>query len=121
MSRAFVISRARREAALARWRRGAHWAFARAAFVVESIAVAVGFLELLTLALLQGDPLLAVHEWGLFLTHYAAAPSPARTPVDLALLGGVLTFSAFVAACRWPAARLAWGASKASEARVRGR
>jgi len=121
MRQALAVSRPRGVSRLARLRHGAHWAVARAAFVVESIAVALGFFELLTLALLQGDRLLAAHEWGLFLTHYAAAPAPARTPVDLAFLAIVLALSAFVAACRWPAARLAWRIAKPSEARIRGR
>jgi Na+/alanine symporter len=121
MSRALAISRPRGDTRLARLRRGAHWAMARAAFAAETIAIALGFFELLTLAMLQGDRLLAAHEWGLFLTHYAAAAAPARTPVDLALLAIVLVLSAFVAVCRWPAARLAWRTAKPSGARIRGR
>lgn len=121
MSRALAVSPPRGDTGLARLRRGAHWALARAAFVVESVAVAIGFFELLTLAMLQGDRLLAAHEWGLFLIHYTAAAAPARTPVDLAMLTIALVLSAFVAACRWPAARLTWRVARPVEARVRGR
>ena len=121
MTRALVISPPRRETRLERWRRAAHWGFARSAFVVESVAVAIGFFELVTFALLQGDRLLAAHEWGLFLTHYAAAAAPARAPIDLGLFAIVLALSGIVAACRWPMARLAWRLAKSAEARVRGR
>ena len=121
MNRTLKISHPRRETRLAGWRRGAHWAFARAAFVVESVAVAIGFFELVTLAMLQGDRLLAAHEWGLFLTHYATAAAPARTPIDLGALAIVLALSGIVAACRWPTARLAWRITKPAEARFRGR
>ena len=121
MSRALIVCRARREGALTRWRRGAHWALARAGFVVECVAVAIGFLELLTFAMLQGDRLLAAHEWGLFFSHYAAAAATTRAPVDLALVGIVLALSGFVAACRWPAARLSWRIAKPLEAGRRGR
>ena len=116
-----MITPLRREGALHRARRAAHWALPRAAFLVESVAVATGLFELVTFAMLQGNRLLAAHEWGLFLTHYAAAPAAARTPVDLAIVGMILALSAFVSACRWPAARLAWRTAKPMEARIRGR
>ena len=121
MTRALVIVPPRPQGALGRARRAAHWLLPRAAFVVESIAVAVGLFELITFAAFQGSPLLAAHEWGLFLTHYAQAPAPARAPVDLVLAAMTLALCAFVAACRFPAARLAWRAAKPMETRRRGR
>jgi hypothetical protein len=121
MTRALIIAPRRRQNGLARIRRGAHWALPRAAFVVESIAVAVGLFELVTFAMLQGNRLLAAHEWGAFLTHYAAVGAAARSPVDLAIAAILVGLTAFVAACRFPAARLAWRGVTPSEARVRGR
>ena len=111
----------RKEGALSKTRRAAHWALPRAAFAVETVAVALGLFELITFAMLQGDRLVAAHEWGLFLTHYAQAPANARTPVDLAIAAVGLGLSIFVAACRLPAARLAWRRAATVEARVRGR
>jgi len=121
MTRALMVTPRRRDGALDRTRRAAHWALPRAAFLFEALAVAVGLFELVTFAMLQGNLLLAAHEWGLFLTHYAAAPAPARTPVDLAIVGMILALSAFVATCRWPAARLAWRVTSSAGARARGR
>jgi hypothetical protein len=121
MTRALMVSPRRREGALDRTRRAAHWALPRAAFLVESLAVAVGLFELVTFAMLQGNRLLAAHEWGLFLTHYAQAAAPTRAPVDLTLACMILALSAFVVACRFPAARLAWRVANPAEARPRGR
>jgi hypothetical protein len=121
MTRALTIARPRRQSALTRSRRAAHWALPRAAFVVESIAVAVGLFELVTFAMLQGNRLLAAHEWGAFLTQYATATAPARAPVDLTIAAILRGLTAFVAACRLPAARLAWRLASPAEARVHGR
>ena len=112
---------ARKDGPLGRARRAAHWALPRAAFVVETVAVAVCLFELITFAMFQGDRMLAAHEWGLFLTHYAQAPASARTPVDLAIASIVLSLSVFVAACRLPTARLVWRRVAPAEARIRGR
>jgi hypothetical protein len=120
MTRALMIVPRGRDSALNRTRRAAHWALPRAAFLVESVAVAVGLFELATFAMLQGDRLLAAREWGLFLTHYAQATASARAPVDLAAGGIVLGLSAFVAACRWPTARLTWAIASVRGAHVRG-
>jgi len=111
MSTALVPVPRQRPSQLSRLRRLAHQALPRAAFVVESLAIAASLLELLVLALLQGDRLLAAHEWGLFLTHYAAAPGPARAPVDLVLIAVLTALWLFAGACRLPAARLIWRAA----------
>jgi len=111
MSGALVPVPRRRPSRLSRLRRLAHQALPRLAFVLETLAIAAGLLEFLVLALLQGDRLLAAHEWGLFLTHYAAAPGPARTPVDLMLVGALTSLWLFAGACRLPAARLIWRAA----------
>lgn len=116
-----VIPRRGRDGALARARRAAHWVLPRAAFLVETVAVAAGLFELVVFAMLQGNRLLAAHEWGLFLTHYAEAPASARAPVDLVLAAMALSVTLFVAACRLPAARLAWRRATPAEARLRGR
>jgi len=93
---------------LARLRGLARRALPRAAFVVESLAIAVALFQLLVFAVLQGDRLLAAHEWALFLTHYAAASAAARAPVDLALGAILAALWLFVCACRFPAARMIW-------------
>lgn len=108
MRRALVPVPRRRPSRLAHLRRLAHQAAPRAAFAFENLAIAAGLLELLVLAVLQGDGLLAAHEWGLFLLHYAAASGSARAPVDGVLLATLTAFWLFAGACRLPAARLIW-------------
>ena len=108
MSLALVPIARRRADCLAVVRRLAHRLLARAAFAVESLAIAVALFEVLVLAVLQGDPILAAHEWGLFLSHYAAASAPARAPVDLALAAVLAALWLFACACRLRSARLIW-------------
>lgn len=93
-------------------RERAHWLVDRAAFGVETVLLAFGFFVLGTVAFFDGNGDLVVHEWALFLTHYASAAAEARRPVNEVLAVIALALAAFVAVCRWKAARLVWAAQK---------
>jgi hypothetical protein len=112
MTGALVVVRHQPVRRLDRIRGQAQWALARAAFAAETLAIAAGLLVLITFAILRFDPITASHEWGLFLTHYAAAAGPARAPVDRTLVVLMIALTGFVAACRWPATRSAWRHAK---------
>lgn len=80
-------------------------AFDRAAFVVESFAVAVVVMAFLGFAAARFDPLATAYVWGLFWLRIADSEAVLRAPV-LALLGLVtVVLTTIVAWVRWPKAR----------------
>jgi hypothetical protein len=115
MSRNLMIVTRHKPSRLAATRRLAHRLLARAAFVVETLAVTAFLFGLMTLALLRANRVLVAHEWGLFLTHYATASVAAREPVDRTVGAGLAALAVFVGLCRWPAARLVWRARDRGE------
>ena len=103
------VARAER---LASFRRFAHAALARVAFVAETAALSAAGLVLLSFLVVRADPLATVHEWGSFLNHYVAAAPAARHPVDLFLLTSLAVVFAVNTWIRLPAARRAWATSR---------
>jgi hypothetical protein len=85
------------------------WALAdRAAFIVESFAVAIALFWALTWAACSFDWQTSTHEWGSFWTHYAKASGSARAPVEHFVIIALLVLTAATAAVRYPKARLCW-------------
>lgn len=83
-------------------------AFDRAAFLVESFAVALVVMAFVAIAAARFDPLAAAYVWGLFWLRIADSEAVLRAPV-LALLGIVtIVLTVIVAWVRWPKARRAF-------------
>ena len=83
-------------------------AFDRAAFVVESFAVALVLMVFLCFAAARFDPLAAAYVWGLFWLRIADSQALLRAPV-LTLLGIVtIVVTAIVAWVRWAKASRAF-------------
>lgn len=85
MSAAALLQRIDQSPGLARARAAAHRWGARVAFLVDSACVAFMSVVFVTLSLAGFDLVKAARLWGDFWTHYADAPSAARTPVTLFL------------------------------------
>ena len=105
-----ALSQFQRSPTMVRLRQGARSAFARIAFLVETLALAIVVLLFLTFLIVRTDWLWTTHQWGLFWTHYAAASADVRRPVNLVLLIALTVVAAAIASARLHAARRVWRA-----------
>ena len=93
---------------LAQARRVARSRLARAGVVVVTLTLAGLALGRLSFFVVRADRLGTTLQWGLCWTHYAAAPSSARRPVDLFLLGALALASLTIGSTRLGWARRIW-------------
>lgn len=80
----------------------------RAAFAIESAAVAGAVIVLLGLSAARFDVLAAALVWGSFWRRFAEVESPVRAPVVVAMVAGGILVTLIVAMVRWPKASLAF-------------
>lgn len=89
-------------------RQAARGAFSRCAFVFETAAVAVFVLLLVSFAIFRFEPLATADFWGNLATHWAEAPSAARTAFTRPVAVFVLIVAIVVACVRYPKAKRAF-------------
>jgi hypothetical protein len=80
----------------------------RLAFAVETLALGMLALEVLSFLVVRADWTGVAWEWGRFWTHYAQATPEARRPVEVALTAALATASGLIGWARLQAARASW-------------